>query len=175
MLLVHVAAGTGIAIDPTSNAVFVAGFLDSRSTVVLYKLSGADGAQIWHFTAEGGSGTVGHEVAVDANGDAFFAGQAGGRLDHDLAPEDGHSTDGFLIKLRGTDGTVLWHRQPEGHLGLDRDAHLGADLIRDVAVRADGTVVVVGHLGANAELPGHTNAGGCASFVIFVACLALLR
>lgn len=94
--------GFAVALDPTGNPV-VAGRVQNTGTSadpLVIKLASADGATIWRTEIARTAHEYAQAVVVDSNGDVFFAG--------DL--DDGESGEFGLIKLDGSDGSVLWEQ-----------------------------------------------------------------
>lgn len=109
------------------------------------RLSQEDGHALWA-RAFGGQGRMAcRSAAADASGDLYVTGRFDGTVDLGSGPfVSAGSSDVFLLKLSGKDGTPLWAR----HFGGGGD-----DVGRDVAVGPTGTVYVTGEfsLGVSGE------------------------
>jgi hypothetical protein len=153
---------SAMAFDGTS--LIVGGFFDStidfggtthvltskgNNDCFIVKL-GSDGKGVWatQFGAADDDRTIG--VAVDPSGDVYITGQF-----HDTIMVGGFSLasvggfDGFVAKLRGSDGSVVWAES----LGTAADDFIGA-LAVDAAGHGITAITLAG------ALPGTVSAGG---------------
>jgi outer membrane protein assembly factor BamB len=114
--------------------VAAAGRLDNTGTnwdFTVARLAGADGAELWRYTANGTSDESEEALAVtvDGSGDVVAAGF--------LRNNSGSSDDLTVVKLAGATGTELWRREITG------STH-GSDQAFSVATDSSGDVFVGG-------------------------------
>lgn len=148
-------SAAGLALDGNGNAVVVGdtdGALGGSHTagqdVFVVKLDGT-GSEVWSAQVGAGSLDASFDVAVDGAGDVLVAGRTNGALEGANAG----STDAFVRKVDGSDGSELWTTQFGTGAG---DAATG------VAVDGDGDVLVAGYA---AGVLGAMHAGGDDAFV----------
>ena len=148
-----------------------AGGADAAYIVKLDK----DGNALWGLTTanDGGSAEAGFDVAIDANGDVYFAGSFDGRVkfvntpdggidDIDPLPSGGTSVEGaFLAKYSQTTKKWLWAKSWTG--GNDSG---GTAL--GIALTADG-VTVVGTITTAISIDGTILSAASGSFVVKTA------
>jgi len=125
-------AATGLAID-SSGDVLVVGHLRNAAghdDFAVLKLDGATGTTVWSVTEDGAGAGADRAVgiAVSSTGDAFVTGYA----------RNGSGNDDFLtVRLRGSDGMVLWEIPFNGPAS-------GKDRASDIAIDDSGDVLVTG-------------------------------
>jgi hypothetical protein len=162
----------GLAVDGSSNVV-VTGFFsgtvnfggsDLTNTgfdIFIAKFFGTDGSHVWSKGFGGATTDEGLGVAVDGSSNVVVTGFFTGTVDFGgggLTSLNG-SSDIFLIKLSGTDGSHLWSK------GL---GSLSSDQGNGVAVDGSGNVVVIGTILGTVNFGGGYRTGG-GSQDIFVA------
>lgn len=123
-----------VAIDSHGDVVVVGHLLrpDRETDVFVSKFDGADGEEIW--TEFFGTSELDYAVAVavDAEDNILVVGHTWGGL----GPEENlGSSDAFVIKVSGSDGSEIWTEQ----FGTD-----GEDYAAAVAVDSEAHVVVAG-------------------------------
>lgn len=121
-----------LAVDADGDAVAVGAMRQDESDFAIVKLRGTDGAERWRVVLDEpalGSRESGTRVAIDAAGDVIAAGYA------ELGPPTG--TVWSIVKLRGSDGELLWSRQVAGTGG-------GFGYVHDLGLTGGGDVVAVG-------------------------------
>ncbi len=113
-----------IAVDGAGNAI-ATGIVKKTEFEPLFtvaKFDGASGALRWRSEFQGGYQDYAYDVAVDPSGDAVAVGKL---------------REGFVVKVRGTDGSTAWQRTLSGTASETSDAYA-------VRVDASGDVYVVG-------------------------------
>ncbi len=121
-----------VAVNAAGN-VFAAGrtgVLEGDLAVVA--LDGSDGSYLWSFAIGGTAGLddVARAIAIDGSSDVI----AGG-----MVANTGTMGDFYVTKLRGTDGSELWHQTINGTAN-------GEDFVAALAVDAAGDVFVAGSI-----------------------------
>lgn len=101
------------------------------------KLSGADGHVLWVRTAGGLSTDMALGAAVDPAGDLVIVGEFGASVDFGSGTPLTSSGpfDGFVMKLRGTDGAHVWSTRIGGP---------GSDIADKIAIDSTGRIFVAG-------------------------------
>lgn len=122
--------GRGVAIDPSGNILVLgdsALHLNNRDLVLL-KLDGASGGQIWAKLYDGNRGDEASALAVDAYGNAYVAGRS-----------KGEGADWNFVALKyGADGSVLATET------YSASGVYSADEANDMALSADGSFALTG-------------------------------
>jgi hypothetical protein len=104
---------------------------------------------VWANTSSGGAGESASATATDANGDVFVTGAFDGTsitFGSTTLNNEGY-TDIFLVKYNSA-GQVLWARSGNG---------LSGEFGSDVAVDAEGNVIIVGYFGSSVLTFGGIN------------------
>ncbi len=111
--------GYGMAVDPNGD-VFLAAQTDNGTDMVVLKVSGDNGSILWQKYFVGGpSDDVGSDdlepytLDVGSDGNPVVVGY------YDQDTGDSSSNEYMIIKLSGTDGTVLWQKYLGDNLGPD--------------------------------------------------------
>lgn len=142
--------GGAIDFDPDSSAGLHAD--PGRRVGYAIKLS-PDGDYLWSREFVAGNHANCRGVAVDPTGDVIATGYMDGTMTSPLSLSWNGGSDVFYIKLRGTDGNVVWG-----------DSYGDADYQRGIVVRAlpDGSVLGIGqnHDTASDGSPATVNFGG---------------
>jgi hypothetical protein len=145
----YVAHGTGIDTNPNdadtadydsaytlafdgADNVYAGGFVENSTTrkdLIAVKLAAADGSELWRRELGicAGVSDVAASMLINADGDAFVAGSM--RL--------GVAGDAAVVKLGGTDGSVLWEATIDGTASE-------SDLGYEIELSSAGDVVLVG-------------------------------
>lgn len=122
--------GRGVAVDPSGNIMVLgdtALHLNNRDLVLL-KLDGASGGQIWARLYDGNRGDEASALAVDAYGNAYVAGRS-----------KAEGTDWNFVALKyGPDGSVLATET------YSASGVYSADEANDMALSADGAFGLTG-------------------------------
>jgi cysteine-rich repeat protein len=129
------AAGEVIAVGRVSDAV-------SDADLVVAKLAGASGAELWRTTVKGGNNNDddAQAVALDAAGDALVVGSV---------RNAGRGRDLFLGKFAGATGSEQWRLEVNG-------TESAGDFGSAVAVNAAGDAIATGRLRNGAAGDGFT-------------------
>jgi outer membrane protein assembly factor BamB len=117
-----------VATDPAGD-VFAVGF-SGPTRLVVVRLSGATGGEIWRYTLVSCSSTFSRDIAVDVEGNVFVAGRA-----CLCSPLDAAFT---VLKLSGSDGTEIWRHSVQC---FDRGSASALALDAGGDVIATGTVL----------------------------------
>jgi len=148
--------GHGVAVDLNDDSVVVVGEFEppvdfgggaiatGRSFVAKYT---KDGAHLWSRALDtSASYLVAWAVEVDGNGDLIVVGDFRDTVDFGGAtPMTATGYDGFVVKLAGSDGKLVWSRQIAGS---------GWDGCVGAALDAQGGLFVVGFVGGAADFGG---------------------
>jgi hypothetical protein len=123
-----------LALDAAGDVVTVGTAVNAgngSADFAVYKLSGADGSELWRYTLDGSAGQddAAEAVAVDASGDVFALG----------GTRNLGTGDVTVVKLSGTTGVELWQRTINGPAG-------GGDHLRALAVDAAQDVIAAGSM-----------------------------
>lgn len=120
---------------------------------------GTPGEALWVQQLGGVDVDNGEAIALDSNGDLIVAGTFRQAITAGVALTSQGSSDGYVVKLAGSTGTVIWARRFGG---------LGADRISGVAVDSSGNVYVSGTFESVVDFGGGTVSatGGIAAFVL---------
>jgi hypothetical protein len=111
-----------LAVDP-NNDLFAAGTISNAngySNVVVKKLSGTDGSEIWSKEFGGAESDALQDLAVDATGDVYLVGEYQQPINFGGSPLPATTPrNAFAAKLRGADGSHVWsvRRHEGGFLG----------------------------------------------------------
>ncbi|MBY0276620.1 PQQ-like beta-propeller repeat protein [Candidatus Binatia bacterium] len=122
-----------LATDASGDVVVIGGTSDpgAANDAVVWKLSGADGRELWRFRFDGPGRDADYatDVAVDASGDVIVGG-----VSHLIAE------DMLAIKIDGETGLEKWHAVVPGPVaGQDQGLAVAIDAHGDVAVVGDAT------------------------------------
>jgi hypothetical protein len=152
-------AASGVAIDKSGNVIVTGDFHDAvsfggatltaqgsgKSDAFVVKLDAA-GDHVWSVALGGMSDDGGAAVAADANGDVVVAGFFAGTASFGQATLTSLGAyDGFVAKLDGASGNVLWAKR----LGAGDRGQVAA-----VAVDASGAIFVAGAYRGGFDLGG---------------------
>jgi hypothetical protein len=141
----------GVALDPSSAAVYVVGSQIAKYTT--------DGHLLWSQSL-GGSSASAWSVAVDSSGDPYVSGRFTGTLAiGSVMLTSAGGNDAFVAKLDPT-GTVLWAKSFGGP---------GDDQGNGIALDATGAAYVTGRFSGTVAFDGShslTSAGGTDAFVL---------
>ncbi len=158
-------SGAAVAVDAAGDVLFTGIFQDTvdfgggplaslaGTDIIVAKYSGADGTYLWSrgfgsSTLSDGAAAMGVDVT---SGDVVLTGSFRGPTDFGGGPVTAGSYEVFVAKYAGGDGAYLWAR----HFGSATGSGIG----EDVAVAADGDIVVTGQLTGTVDFGG----GGLAS------------
>jgi hypothetical protein len=136
---------TAIAVDATGDVLVAgqsfryAGFIPPliNFNYVLVKYDGLTGLQSWEAIYDTGGHDVAHALAIDAAGNVFLTGQAGGSLISSRPSGPVMPGNFVTVKFDGQAGGVLWVATYEGAIPR-------ANVAREIAVDGFGDVVVTG-------------------------------
>jgi len=125
--------GFGITLDPAGNVV-VLGYetlANGTTNLLIAKLAGATGAQVWSYSYDGGLGgnDFGFGIVANAAGDLLVTGQV-----ENMAGQ-GYNT--LVAKLAGINGTTVWADFPNGLANADDGGN-------GIALDSAGNIVAVG-------------------------------
>jgi hypothetical protein len=118
---------------------------------VTITLSYSTGGEIWSLPLGDATATVAHEGTVDGDGGyVYVVGETTG----DFGLSSLGSSDGFIVRLSISDGSVMWAKQ----LGTG-----DLDVCTSVTIHVDGDVVVAGT--THATIDGQSSNGDSDAFV----------
>jgi hypothetical protein len=124
----------------------------------------ASGNGVWAVRYGGAGDDRDPRVVVDGAGDVYIAGSFTNQIAFgavNLVAHGATDVDVFVVKLRGTDGTVAWATSFGSAAGAAGTT--GTDGVLDLAVDAAGHVALSGSLGGS--LDGKATAGGVDALV----------
>ncbi len=145
-----------LAVDPASGGVAIAGSVtgDLKPTAIgggtdsFVAKYDSDGNQAWLRQVAPASNDQANAISIDASGNIYVGGQVNGAIAAGQTNAGG--TDAYLTKLN-SQGTLVYHRQFGG---------TGEDAARQMAIAADGNVVVASVENGHAILTKYNSADG---------------
>jgi len=152
--------GVAVAVDP-NNDVFVLGTTEGdvvegkhagKTDYFVSKRNGVTGEEAW--TRQYGTAEIdcAQALATDSSGDVFVGGQTGTCTDGAYP-----GLAGFVVKLDGANGDLVWKH--------DITTPTGEQRVTALAIDADDNVLVAGHSTGSFDTTKNVNAGATDAFV----------